>query len=50
MFRVSFSYKVLTSRIAVLPLAGVFKNVTPANGEGVLYRFFLYDDKITLLI
>jgi hypothetical protein len=30
-----FSHKVLTSRIAVLPFAGVFKNVTPANGQGV---------------
>jgi hypothetical protein len=46
MFRVSlvpltpFFHKVLTSRIAVLPFAGVFKNVIPSNGEGVLHTFF----------
>jgi hypothetical protein len=43
MFRVSFVpltplfHTILNSRIAVLQFEGVFKNVTPGNGEGVLY-------------
>jgi hypothetical protein len=34
-----FSCKVLTSRIAVLHFAGVFKSANPANGEGLLHKW-----------
>jgi hypothetical protein len=33
----NFSHKVLAYRIAVLSFAGVFKEVTPADGKAVLY-------------
>jgi hypothetical protein len=44
------SRKVLISRIAVLPLAGVFKNVSPAKGKGVLYLKEKHDTLFLLII
>lgn len=40
MFLVSlnpFSHKIFTSRIAVFPFAGVFKDVTPTKSKGLFY-------------